>query len=109
MLIKCYTNDQKLYETTMDVVWMQQLMLGPDIMYYVYRGTIKALALQKAASYINLIGSWGINLGCVYLFTFYLNWGIKGLWMAKLILTIFTCGSYITVIEYLTDWHKVIE
>ena len=64
-MVKCYTNDQILYETTMDGVdnvgTKYYLLCVP--MY------VKALALQKAASYINLIGAWDINYGCVYFFS----------------------------------------
>jgi len=46
---------------------------------------IKALGYQVSAIKISFVGNWIICVSLIYVFCFYLNFRIQGLWAAKLI------------------------
>ena len=91
----------------MEVIWMLFMMLGFDLYKYFLRGAVKALALQKSVSCINLFGYWVLNFTMIWLFAFHLKLKVAGLWVAKAILEIYICLAYKFLICR-TDWNQVI-
>jgi Na+-driven multidrug efflux pump len=72
------------------------------------RGVVKALALQKSVIWINLFGCWILNSMMAWLFAYHLNYGVVGLWIARIILEIFIYISFSSLV-YLKDWNVIIQ
>ena len=70
------------------------------------KGVVKALGRQQKAVYLNLSGHWIVNLSLIYLFAFYLNLGIIGFWLAKLVLEFYIFTTYLIMIQ-MQDWEKI--
>ena len=72
------------------------------------KGVIRALALQKTAVWINIVGHWCINMTLMYFFAFYLKLGLVGLWYSKLVLEIYIFLAYSYIIHQ-ADWQEKID
>ena len=77
---------------------------------------VKSIGLQKKAIKINFVGNWLICLILIYVFTFckipYLNFefGLKGLWMAKLSADIFIAIQNYVLLKFDRDsWEAIAE
>lgn len=68
-------------------------------------GIITALAMQKQATVINFVAQWLIAMAVQIYLAFYCNYGIVGIWLAK----IFADSSlialcYMTMVDCVADW-----
>ena len=69
------------------------------------KGVIKALGIQGKAVYVHLICHWGIFPFSTWFFVFYYDFGIVGLWVAKIILE-WSIVSMYTFIISTHSWQK---
>lgn len=77
---------------------------------------VKSLGLQKEAIKINFVGNWIVCLVLMYVFTFCripclnFEFGLKGLWMAKLVADIFIVIRNYMLLEFDREsWEAIAE
>ena len=80
----------------------------PDTYKSMLKGVIRALALQRTAVWINIVGHWCINMTLMYYFAFHLRLGLVGLWYSKLVLECYIFFAYMFIISK-ADWQKKID
>ena len=83
---------------------MMQLDIFPDLFIGINTGMVQALALQKKVLVCNFGSYWIVLPACLYFFAFYLEMGLLGIWLAKVVMGIFYFLSMSYVIENL-DWE----
>ena len=106
-IIHLYTDNLDVQNLAISVIWVCSISTFPDCYKGMLKGVVKALGIQNKAVYLNLSGHWIVNLSLVYVFAFYLNKGIIGFWLAKLVLEIYIFSSYLIMIQ-MQDWEKII-
>ena len=76
----------------------------PDLFKGMLSGIIKALAIQNKAVKVNLLCHWFIYPLSTFILAFKFDFGLRGFWIAKIILECFIVSFY-SLIIYQTDWH----
>ena len=104
--ISIFTENDQIYSTATQVIYLISLNTFPDCFKGMLKGVIKALGLQKKCVYVNISGHWFINLTLQYLLAFHFELGLKGMWIAKVILEFYICVMYY-IIVYQADWQKM--
>ena len=70
------------------------------------QGPIRALHLQKKASYVSIVCMWLLGLPLAATFAFACDFGVRGLLMGFLAATALQATSYL-VIVYRADWDEI--
>lgn len=78
-----------------------------DCFAYVIRGVIKALGMQQSILMAHLIGQGILGSFLTFLFGFYFDLGLNGVWLAKTCMTYFLITYYL-VILYRLDWFEIV-
>jgi Na+-driven multidrug efflux pump len=78
----------------------------PDSFRSNLRGVIKALELQQRIVWVHIIGSGFLNTALIYFFAFYLDLGLEGIWIAKIIMELYLNVCYLWVI-HTSDWYQI--
>jgi Na+-driven multidrug efflux pump len=102
------TSLDSVIPVVMSVIWLISFNTFPDGFKGMLKGVIKALGIQKYCIYINISGHWCINLTLQWYLGVKMGMGIKGLWVAKLILEAYIFSAYCLMI-YFSDWAKISE
>ena len=105
-LILIFTEHGQTIEKINTVIWIISFNTFPDCYKGMLKGIIKALGVQKYCAYINISGHWCINLTLQYYLGFYLEMGLKGLWLAKLVNEFYIMVMYSLLTAY-TDWDRI--
>ena len=87
-------------------MFILMLNLFPTLYRCMLYGTLKALGIQKKAVYIHLFCQWIVFMFLIWLFAFYLEWGLKGMWIAKISLEWIILIAYTILIKF-ADWEKL--
>jgi Na+-driven multidrug efflux pump len=106
-IVSQYTDDVELKSTAKKILFVLYFSTFPDTYKGMLKGVIRALALQSKAVYINLSGHWLVNLTSMYFFAFYLEMGLIGLWISKLVLEYYIFTMYLILI-YRKDWQVIV-
>ena len=99
-IVQLYTDIESTRREAMTAIWLFCFNIFPDCFKGMMKGIIKALGIQHKAVYVHLLCHWMIFPSGIYLFVFSDSgpqWGIRGLWVAKIILewSIVTCYTLI--------------
>ena len=88
----------------------------PDCLKNMQSGMIKSIGLQKKALKFSFVGNWVICLILIYVFTFcktpclHFEFGLKGLWMAKLSADIYIVLQNSILLKFDRDsWEAIAE
>ena len=88
----------------------------PDCMKNMQNGMIKSIGLQRKALNFSFVGNWVICLILIYILTFcrlpYLNFefGLKGLWLAKLSADIYIVFQNCMLLKFnRQSWEAIAE
>lgn len=84
------------------------LNMLPDMWQGFMQGVVKALGIQKKVFWLSITAYYILNLPLVYLLTFHLQHGFKGLWEAMTISSLFM-GVCMHILGQTTDWDKAAE
>ena len=106
--VSLITNDPEVKSKIFSIIWLISFNTFPDGYKGMLKGIITALGLQSYCSIINLIGHWGINLNLQYYLAITCEMGLKGQWVAKLVLEFFIASTYHGLISC-QNWQKVSE
>ena len=105
-ILRWFTNEEGVLSLTLQIIWLNCIILFPDSYKGMIRGTIKGLGLQQKVVLINLFGHWCLNLSLLLILGFYFKLGIFGFWFAKLVLELFLNCAYLRVVIQ-ADWKLI--
>ena len=100
-----YTNIPSVRAEALSAIYLLIFNIFPDLFKGMLKGIIKAMGIQHKAVWVHLLCHWFIFPICTYTFAFYYNWGLVGLWVAKIVLewSIVTCYTFIITIS---SWEE---
>ena len=78
-----FTSNKEVQTSTVAMIWVLQLNTLPDFYKGMLKGLITSLALQKQTVLINFLGQWVLFFSLQMFLAFYLDMGLKGIWIAK--------------------------
>ncbi|CAI2367420.1 unnamed protein product [Moneuplotes crassus] len=103
-----FTKDKELAEVIEHSMLMVFFIAFGDHMSGVAQGPLKALGKQKYASPISIIGNCGLAIPLTYMFTFKLDYGIRGIWGGIPIGFFFVAVCFYTII-FTTNLESVCQ
>ena len=82
------------------------LNIIPELHKGMLKGVIYALGVQSKGVYVHILCHWIIFPTNIYMFAFKMNYGIVGIWCAKVFLE---CCLYVcyTIIIEISDWDQI--
>lgn len=104
-LVRMFTDEELVTDKALTIIWLISFATFPDGYKGMMKGIIRALGLQNYCAWLNILGHWSINLTLQWHLGVRLGMGIKGLWIAKVILEFFIFGAYILLV-YCVNWEK---
>ena len=101
-----YISNDELRSFIVSVIGLMCLNTLPEVFKGYLKGVFKSFGMQQTAMYINMSGCWVIQIALVWLFAFYMDMQITGIFLAKLLME-----TYLLVLSYVTiemqDWDKI--
>lgn len=88
------------------VIYIICLTHVPDTFKGMMKGLFKALVLQRKLLLIHLFGYWVLNFMLCYLFAFYFNFKLRGIWLNLFCQEIFIIVAY-NVLLFYQDWESI--
>lgn len=70
-------------------------------------GAMRGLARQGEGSVISGIAYYVISIPLMYLFAFYMEKGLIGLWIAQLVASFFHVGAILYLVYFKYDWDQI--
>ena len=77
----------------------------PDLFKGMLKGIIFALSIQFKAVYVHLVCHWMIFPSLIYVLSFRYEWGLLGIWSAKVCLEFSIVTGYTYIIGS-TNWQE---
>ena len=81
-IVRVFTTDPEVAELADSLVYIIVLAFIPDIIQGSMQGVIRALDVQKTASYIALAAFYLVSIPLAVVFVFVCDMGVMGLWIA---------------------------
>lgn len=103
-----FTEEQKVVDLISSTIPVFTLWVFFDYTQCVECGSLRAMGYQLYGSYASLVGYWIINLPVAYLFAFYFEYRLIGIWIGVQTGTVFTWISY-TILIFRTNWDKLVQ
>ena len=107
-LVEMFTDEKMVTDRALTIIWLISFAAFPDGYKGMMKGIIRALGLQNYCAWLNIVGHWSINITLQWHLGVNLGMGIKGLWIAKVILEFFIFIAYVALV-YLVSWEKCAE
>ena len=107
-IVSILTPDEDIRKLAISVIWLISFNTFPDGFKGMMKGIIKALGLVKRTALIGTISYTVMAVPLAYLFTFQLDFGLKGIWMGL------ACGSthqilHLFFLIHCSSWEKACE
>lgn len=103
-ILGLFTSDQELLELAYKVIWLLSINSIPDGYKGMLNGVNRALGLQHKVIWISIFANWIIFVSLCGTLTFYLKWGMLGMWVSKCVLEMFLSTAYSTLVRT-TNWE----
>ena len=107
-ICRVFTTDDDVYELAISTTIIVVLMFTPDMIQGSMQGVIRALDVQKTASYIALASYYLVSLPVACFLVFYQGFGVAGLWIAMAVGVTLQAIFY-TRLVFKTDWQQVAD
>ena len=107
-ICRVFTTDDNVYELAISTTIIVVLMFTPDMIQGSIQGVIRALDVQKTASYIALAAYYLVSLPLACFLVFYQGFGVAGLWIAMAVGVTLQAIFY-TRLVLKTDWQQVAD
>ena len=104
-IFRAYTNNEEIIDilnTFLVIIFLQTFL---DHIQGSLKGVFKALGMQNIASYILIFSYWVIGSISFYMFGFYFDMRLKGLWIGFSFATFIWTIMYL-VLVYRIDWKS---
>lgn len=107
-ICRVFTTDEGVYELAISTTIIVVLMFAPDMIQGSLQGVIRALNVQKTASYTALASYYLVSLPLACFLVFYQGYGVAGLWIAMAVGVTLQAIFY-TRLVLKTDWQIVAD
>lgn len=108
-IIDVFTNDPEVKALAMSTFWIMAVVTFFDTIQGLAQGVIRALALQKQASYIALAAYYLVTIPLACLLCFVGNMNVGGLWTGVGVGCFLQAYFYIHLCKYTADWDKIAD
>lgn len=102
-IVNTFTTNADVVEKVLDVVPLMCFMFLFDSLQILCAGTVRGLGQQNRVAKQVMTAYWVVGLPVGLLSTFYLGYGLKGLWMGLTSAVIVQMVAYLQVL-LTTDW-----
>ena len=103
-IVQLYIQERELHDFIVSVMTVMCFNTLPEVFKGYLNGVFKAFSMQSKAMVINLSGCWIIQSLLVWFFAFEMEMGIKGIFIAKILMETYLMTISFTVLS-LQDWH----
>ena len=103
-----YTNDPNVLHIASQVLIVGALYQINDFLACTTGGILRGQGRQKIGGYLNLISYYLIALPCAFVFAFYFDLKLVGLWMGMVIALLFISVAQVYFVIF-SDWDKIIR
>lgn len=103
---RIFTDHEELISLIADILPIIAIESIGDVMEESLSGTIRAIGIQTAATYLIFITTWVFGFPCCYILCFVFEYGQKGLWISNTLIR-WTISTGYTIMMLRTDWEKV--
>ena len=103
-IVRLFTTDAAVEELTNSCMLIIALVFIPDMVQGSMQGVIRALDVQKSASYIALAAFYLVTIPLAFVLVFVGEMGISGLWTGLLVGLVIE-GTFYTRLVLKTDWQ----
>lgn len=104
-VVSLYSDIPSIREEALKGIWLLLFNIYPDLFKGMLKGIIKAKGIQAKAVRVHLVTHWCIFPTLTYLFAFRYDYGIVGLWLAKIGLEVSIVIFYTLIINSVT-WEE---
>ena len=87
--VSSLTDIESVKTSAQEVIFYISLNTVPELLKGVLKGGVKALGIQKQAVIVHLLGNWVLSPSLQYYFCFVQDYGLHGIWIAKLMMETF--------------------
>ena len=108
-IIDLFTNDPSVKALAMSTFWAMAVVTFFDTIQGVAQGVIRALALQKLASYIALTPYYIISIPIAMILCFVGGMNVAGLWAGVGVGIVFQAYFYCHLCLITADWDEIAD
>lgn len=105
---RLYTSDEVVLKIASKVLIVAGVYQVNDFISCTSGGLLRGQGRQKIGGYLNLISYYIIALPSGFLFAFYYNMELLGLWTGMILALVFVSGSQ-TYFIFTSDWEKIFK
>ena len=107
-IVSLFTTEPSVHELSNSCVYLIVLLFVPDFIQGSLQGVIRALNVQKIASFISLASFYLITIPVSFVLVFVCDMRIRGLWIGTVI-GVFLNAVMFTRLVFKTDWQVVAD
>ena len=108
-IIDLFTNDPSVKELAMSTFWVMAVVTFFDTIQGVAQGVIRALALQKLASYIALAAYYIFTIPLAFILCFAGSMNVAGLWVGIGVGCVIQAYFYIHLCTFTAEWDQIAD